>query len=97
MADTKTLQAAPRSVTGKKVADLRRAGLTPVVVYGPGIAPAHLQTNTKALIRELHLARPGDRFDLEVEGEAKPRSVVLQDVQQHVTKLTPLHVDFLQR
>lgn len=97
MADTKTLQVSPRSVTGKKVADIRRAGLTPLVVYGPGLEPAHLQTDTKALIRELHLARPGDPFDLHVAGEAKPRSVVLQDVQQHVTKLTPLHVDFVQR
>jgi len=96
MSETITLHAAPRSVTGKKVSRLRREGKTPIVVYGPRTEPVALQADTKSLIKALSDAGSARPIQLVVEGEAAPRTVHARELQQHVTRLTPLHADFVQ-
>jgi len=96
MSDTITLIAAPRAIVGKHVERIRREGLTPAVLYGPGVEPVALQTATKELARVFQHVKDRQPLDLQIEGEAAPRRVRLQDLQQHVTRLTPLHADFMQ-
>lgn len=96
MAEYPVLSTQPRSVTGKKVKALRREGLTPIVVYGPSTETVALQTETRDLIRILGIAAGTQLIAIEVEGEDEPRMALARDVQRHVTKLTPLHADFLE-
>ena len=48
-----TLKTSPRTMVGKRVRSLRRQGITPVHVYGPGGAPLTLQAPSD----RLHAAR----------------------------------------
>ena len=48
-----SLTAQPRTVIGKKVRALRRTGVTPLHLYGPGIASLALQADTRTLIQIL--------------------------------------------
>jgi large subunit ribosomal protein L25 len=96
MADQYKLSAQRREVTGKAVRQMRREGITPIIVYGRGVEPVALQTPTKELVRVLSKAGGTQLIALSVEGERAPRMTLVRDVQRHVTRLTPLHVDFLQ-
>ena len=91
-----TLQAQPRDLTGKQVKWLRDEGLTPIVVYGRKTDPVPLQTETKELVRVLNQAGGSNLIQIEVEGESSPRITLAKDLQRHVTRLTPLHADFMQ-
>jgi large subunit ribosomal protein L25 len=90
------LAAEPRTVTGKQVSQLRNGGQTPIVVYGRKSDPIALQTPTKELIRILGLAGGTQLIEIRVAGEKGGRMTLAKDVQRHVTKHIPLHVDFLQ-
>ena len=65
--DVPTLKLSPRSVTGKKVKTLRRAGLVPVHVYGRDAPPLSLQVDAQVLRRLL--PRVGANIPLSVEVE----------------------------
>ncbi|MBK8026493.1 MAG: hypothetical protein IPK19_35175 [Chloroflexi bacterium] len=49
MSQTYTLAANARTVTGKKVGQIRRQGLVPAVIYGAKVQPVHLQIPTANL------------------------------------------------
>lgn len=91
-----TLSARPRTVRGKHVAQLRRDGVLPAVVYGAG-------TESQAISIDAHefalLHRVTGRhalIDLTVEGNGKAATpVLLQAVQEHPLSRLPLHVDLL--
>ena len=53
MSDLK-LEAQPRELTGRKVSQLRRQGLVPVVVYGNVKQPVNLQVAERSLDRLMH-------------------------------------------
>jgi large subunit ribosomal protein L25 len=91
-----SLKAEPRTVTGKQVRQLRREGLTPVTVYGRDHAAASLQVPTRELVHVLAHAGSSQLIDLHVDGEKRPRVTLAREVQLHVTRHTPLHVDFIQ-
>ena len=44
--DAISLEATPRDVLGKKVSNLRRAGMTPIHLYGKGIDSRALQADS---------------------------------------------------
>jgi large subunit ribosomal protein L25 len=90
MADVE-LVAESRTVTGKKVKQLRREGLVPAVLYGVG-DPKHVQLNDRILARVLRKAGSNDLIDLDVAGDH--HTVLVRDVQRHVTRGDLLHVDF---
>jgi large subunit ribosomal protein L25 len=93
MADRIIIEAAPREVTGKQVNQLRRSGWVPGVVYGKGNL-LNVQMETKALRRALRVVGTSHLADLDVNG--KTHTVLVRDIQQHVTRGDVLHVDFLE-
>lgn len=96
MSQTVALDVAPRTLTGKKVGRLRREGLTPAIVYGRHIEPLAIQVETRALTRALSQAGTTQLIRLKVAGEKGTRAVLVRDLQQHVTRFSPLHADFVE-
>jgi len=87
------IDAEPREITGKKVKQLRRVGLTPAVIYGAS-EPVSVQLNTRALYRVLRKSGGSNLIDVQISGET--RTVLARDIQQHVTRGEVMHVDFLE-
>ncbi len=96
MSETIQLNAAERTVTGKKVAQLRREGKTPIVLYGPRSEPVALQVETKALQEVLFRSGTTHVIEVQIDGESAPRRAIARARQLHPTRLTPLHADFLE-
>lgn len=92
MAESIVLDAQMREVTGKKVKQLRRAGLVPAVVYGKH-DPISIQLNTHTTMLALRDADDNALFDLDIDGGEK-LTVLVRDAQRHVTRGDLLHVDF---
>src|SRR4029079_10671683 len=90
------LTVAPRTVLGKKVAQLRRSGVTPANIYGGKIESTSVQADTAALT---HLLRGSTRnaiINVNVEGEGRPRTVVVRELKRNAVTGQLLHVDFYQ-
>lgn len=87
------VEAQPRSVTGKKVKQLRRDGIIPAVIYGQG-EPEHIQVENGPLRRVLRVAGTTQLIDVQV-GKSK-KTVLTREIQQHVTRGDLIHVDFLE-
>jgi large subunit ribosomal protein L25 len=93
MADVVVLRARRRAVLGKKVRFLRREGLVPASLYGPGVEPAALQLTGRDLDAALRQMTATTLAALEVEGESM-RRVLVREVQRHPVTERTLHVDF---
>ncbi len=91
-----SITARPRSVWGKKVARLRRAGITPANIYGHRVPSTAIELNTQELERLVRRAGRTALVNLRVEGEPEPRAVLVREVQRKPTTDQLLHVDFLQ-
>ena len=90
------LKVAPRTVLGKKVAQLRRDGKTPANIYGHKVDSRAVQADTVDL---LHMMKAGSRnqiISLTVNGEGKPRNVMIRDVARDPVTHNVLHVDFIE-
>ncbi len=87
-----TLQAQYRTITGKKVGQLRRDGFVPMTVYGPNTSPVNLQVPYRPL--EVLLARAGgtNLVTVAVEG-GETYTVLVREVQRNVITRRMLHVD----
>lgn len=96
MADRPALNAAPRGVLGKKVRRLRREGLLPANVYGRGIPSLAVQLNNHDFVRTVKHSGARGMFELTVEGEAKPRYVLLRGLTRQGGMGDPVHADFYQ-
>ncbi len=90
------LQVAPRTVLGKKVAALRRAGITPANVYGHKLESTAVQADTAVLTHLLRGSTKNAIIDLKVEGEERPRTVVMREVLRNPVTDQLLHIDFFQ-
>jgi large subunit ribosomal protein L25 len=96
MADMDTYAVAPRTVTGKRVATLRREGVLPANIFGRGLDSVAVQMPARAA-REMLIAHGTDGLiQVQVEGEAAPRPVVVRDFQRHPVTREVLHLDFYQ-
>ncbi|NBX79647.1 MAG: 50S ribosomal protein L25 [Flavobacteriales bacterium] len=82
-----------RSNVGKKdAASIRRAGFVPCVVYGQGT-----QTHFSVKRTELDkIVYSPEVFQVELDLEGKKVTGIIQELQQHPTKDTIQHVDFLE-
>lgn len=87
------LDAETRTVSGKKVKQLRRDGLVPAVIYGLN-EPESIQV--KALATQLTLRDAGDNEILTLNLNGKKRQVLAREVQKHVFRSDLIHVDFLE-
>ena len=93
MADRYNLEAQPRTIVGKKVGQLRRQGLVPVVVYGAALDQAvSLQVPYRPL--QVALAKAGGTHLIELSAGGSTHTVLARAVQRDVIKGDILHVDF---
>jgi large subunit ribosomal protein L25 len=92
MSDPSQLVAAKRSVTGKQVGQLRRAGKLPAVLYGPVVEPTAIELDAREAGRILRRVHGAQLLDLTVDGAA--HKVLLQDLQRDSIRGTFLHADF---
>lgn len=89
------LTAQPRTVLGKKVKALRRQGITPVHVFGPGVPSEALQTDTVELQRVLAAASSSSMIKV-TAGDGRGKSsydVIVREVQRDSVTGQLLHVD----
>ncbi len=97
MMDTLVLNAEPRTVTGRRpVRRLRKTGMIPAVMYGPGVAPRNLQLRALDVERVLHAGGTTQLVDLHIAGEEKPVKVLIREIQRHPVRRSLLHVDLVQ-
>ena len=94
--DQVELKVTNREILGKKVRFLRRQGITPVHLVGPGTESMALQCDTATLQRVLAEAGKTRLINLKLDNEKKPRNVVVREVQREPRTGESLHVDFYQ-
>ena len=90
------LEATVRTGTGKGAArQARRENMVPGVVYGGGADPLPINIPFNVLLKRLKAGRfLSTLFNMKVEGHDDVR-VICRDVQRHVVKDLPTHVDFM--
>ena len=64
----KELTVEPRQITGKKVAQLRRAGKLPANVYGKGLESVSLEIDTDQLLSTIKTMTANEVLDLKIAG-----------------------------
>ncbi len=90
------LDVEPRVVTGKKVKALRRQGIVPAHLYGYGTESVAVQAERQRVINMLRSVSRNAIIDLRINGEGKPRPVVLRSVQRDPVTGDLVHIDFFQ-
>ena len=85
----------PRELTGKKVKRLRRAGIVPVHLYGPGMEPRSLQCQTNRLIHVLAQAGGATPIHITIQGESGTHLAFAREIQWDPRRDDLLHVDLL--
>ena len=85
----------PRELMGKKVGRLRRAGIVPVHLYGPGMEPRPLQCNASQLIRVLATAGGATPIHITIQGEPGNHLAFAREIQWDPKRDDLLHVDLL--
>lgn len=94
MPDTYEVQ--PRATVGKAVKKLRREGVLPASIYGRGQESIAVQL-PYVVARDLMNAHGYNALlHVNVEGEGKPRPVVVKQVDQNPVTRELRHIDFLQ-
>jgi large subunit ribosomal protein L25 len=96
MAERVTIQAAPRTVLGKKVASLRRQGRLPANVYGRGIASQAVDIDAREFQRTIKSAGLRAMIQLNIDGEKEARYVILRGIDRKGGTGEPIHIDFFQ-
>jgi len=87
------LEAENRQLTGRKVGQLRRQGLVPVVVYGNVKEPVNLQVDARLLERTLHAGGDARVVQVMVAGGGL-HNVLVKNVQREPVGHRLLHADF---
>ena len=93
--DAIKLELEPRELLGKKVNRLRRAGITPVHLYGPDAESRPLQCQSHKLIQVLSLAGGNTAIEVSIQGESGSKLAFAREIQWEPMRDTVLHVDFL--
>jgi large subunit ribosomal protein L25 len=89
------LMAEPRTVVGKQVKQLRREGLIPGVVYGPGLGGnATIQVSVNRRDLERAYAAYGSKTLITLQWDGGSKRVYIRELQADPVKRTPIHVDF---
>ena len=90
------LEALERTGTGKGAArQARRDGMVPGIVFGGDADPLPINLPFNKLLKMLRAGRfRSTLFNLKVDGHDDVR-VICRDVQRHVVKDLPTHVDFM--
>ena len=88
------LTAEKRTVTGKRVRQLRREGWVPGVMYGHGFEPVPLQFEERSLAHILSRVGGSQLVGINVKGDKQPEMALVRDVQRDPIRGNFLHVDF---
>ena len=96
MAERVALQAAPRTVLGKKVKQLRRQGILPANVFGRGRESVAIELDAREFQRTLKTHSIRAMFELRIDGEADTRHVLIRAISRKGGMGEPLHADFFQ-
>ena len=82
-----------RTNVGKKDAAAQRvAGMVPCVIYGTG---EQIHFSVRSVDVQKLIFSP-DVFQVEIDIDGNKRMAIIQDLQMHPVKDTPMHVDFLE-
>lgn len=92
MSDLK-LEAQPRELTGRKVSQLRRQGIVPVVVYGNVKQPVNLQVAERSLDRLMHAGGATQVVEVTVTGGGV-HNVLVKEIHREPISHRTLHADF---
>jgi large subunit ribosomal protein L25 len=92
MADLQ-LAAQPRTISGRKVKQLRNQGLIPAVIYGKRVKPETLQIDERSLERVLHSGGTTRLIEVSTNG-GRPLNALIREVQRHPVSHRLTHVDF---
>ena len=87
------LQASLRELTGKKVKRLRKAGMTPGILYGSDIDPKTLKFDTREVEDIVLRAGSSSLIQVQIEGSEQPHVAIVRDVQRDIIKRSVNHVD----
>jgi len=90
-----TLDLTPREVLGKKVKQLRHAGIIPVHLYGRSVEPRSLQCERRQLIRVLSIAGSNTPIVITIQGEEGDQLAFAREIQWDPRRDDLVHVDFL--
>jgi large subunit ribosomal protein L25 len=94
MAEKAKLSVEERTLLGKKVGRLRRAGIMPATIYGKGVGPFTVQTDAKAFT-DLY-RKTGNTSLVELSLTGQPMiSAFVHTIQRHPVTRNIVHVDFL--
>src|SRR3989344_4701434 len=86
------ITATKRTITGKHVSKLRKAGSLPAVLYGHEVETQTIEINERDFAKVLKTAGESTIVNLVVDGKTQP--VLIHDVQNHYLTEAPIHVDF---
>ena len=92
--DAISLEATPRDVLGKKVSNLRRAGMTPIHLYGKGIDSRALQADSVTVNKIVSQVGQNIPLQLKVSDTNEQALVFVREVQRHAVTNHILHIDF---
>ena len=95
MGDNLSLSATLREGVGKGAArDARRNNLVPGIIYGGSEEPLSINVKFNELLKKLNAGRfMSTLINLTVEG--KTIQVICRDIQKHIVKDLPTHLDFM--
>ena len=95
MGDNLSLSATLREGVGKGAArDARRNNLVPGIIYGGSEEPLSINFKFNELLKKLNAGRfMSTLINLTVEG--KTIQVICRDIQKHIVKDLPTHLDFM--
>ena len=95
MGDNLSLSATLREGVGKGAArDARRNNLVPGIIYGGSEEPLSINVKFNELLKKLNAGRfMTTLINLTVEG--KTIQVICRDIQKHIVKDLPTHLDFM--
>lgn len=89
-----SLNVEERTLFGKKVNRLRRAGILPATVYGKGIGPFSVQLSAREFEQTFKQSGRTSLIDVTVPGQPQ-QSVFVHAVQRHPVRRDVIHVDLL--
>ena len=87
------LKAKKRTVVGKQVKALRRAGKLPAVIYGRHSDPLNIEFDSAVAERRLARATSSSLITIDLDGQEIP--TLVREKQRDFIKNSLLHVDFL--
>ena len=91
-----TIDAKIRELKGRKTEELRREGMIPAVLYGPGVENKDLTVTGKEFANLFRQAGKSSLVGLRVENEAKNFMVLINDLSVDPVSGKTIHIDFYQ-